>query len=111
MIYAYFCHGRSDLSDPYAAFDTDPKKDIQCIHTFLFILRALCMPYCYDLSRYFIRNGIACIRFCRFGSGNIFFYERKKPCNGGMLFLYWSIYYREDFRIIVSKVHETVKEI
>lgn len=55
-----------------------PKKISNVYIRSFFILRALCMPYCYDLSRYFIRNGISCIRFCRFGSGNIFFYERKK---------------------------------
>ena len=62
------------------------KNDIQCIHTFLFILRALCMPYCYDLSRYFIRNGIACIRFAGLAAAIIFSMKAKKPCNGGVVF-------------------------
>ena len=102
---------RRDLFDPYAAFDTDSEENFKCIHTLISILRAICLSDSHDISGYLIRDGIADIRFCGPGSSHIFCHEGEKSGDGGMFFLYRCFYHRTYFRVNMSRVHETVKEI
>lgn len=65
-------NGNCDISDPYAAIDTDQERDQKSFYPLFFILCALCYPVCNDLPGHYLRNCFSCFRSCRFGSGTVF---------------------------------------